>query len=409
MIQAAKLKRKYIWQGLLFGLPLVASFGVHADADDTFTLNAGINLQHDSNLFRLPSDADTQALLGTSTRSDLMTITSAGLKFNKQYSLQRFELDATMIDYRYRTFDHLDYTAFNYAGAWRWSVTPKLHGNLTLRRNESLNSYTDYSGYSVRNLRTEENQRFDGVYEIDGAWRLIGGISRSSTSNSQAVEQDSDTRSTSVDAGIRYSFPSGSALSYVVRAGHGKYTNRTQLNPWYQQDNAFDDYENELRLTWAVTGKTTIDTRLAHFSRKHEHYDDRDYSGVTGNININWQATGKTRITAGWTRELASSQSLSSSYVVTDRLSLAPYWQISDKTGLRLRYEYARRDYRGAIYPVLQDGRTDNVQNGQIALEWQPYRSLFITTSLQTDKRDSNTANRDYDSTMFNVSAQMSF
>ena len=83
----------------LIGLVLLMGAGtVFADAQDTLNLTVGASLMHDDNLFRLSSDANPQALLGTSQKSDTIRVTTVGLKFAKDYSLQRFELEASLVD-----------------------------------------------------------------------------------------------------------------------------------------------------------------------------------------------------------------------------------------------------------------------------------------------------------------------
>ena len=66
--------------------------------------------------------------------------------------------------------------------------------------------------------------------------------------------------------------------------------------------------EHELRLIWPVTGKRSIDARVGHFARNHAHFPQRDFEGFVGNFNLNWAVTGKTRITAGWARDLFNFQ-----------------------------------------------------------------------------------------------------
>lgn len=402
--------RSALWRQGILALPLLlSSLSVQADTDDTVQLNVGASVQYDSNLFRLSPDADPETLLGTSSKSDRISTLSAGLKFSKPYSLQRFEFDATAIDYRYQNFDYLDFTALNYAAAWRWTLTPSFHGNLTARQNEALNSFADYKGYNNLNIRTENDLRFDAAFEVDGVWRLLAAVGKTRRTNSKVFVQEGDNQTTTLDGGVRYAFPSGSSLTYTVRTGLGEYTNRSQPIPVALLDNRFDTIENEVRLIWLLTGKTTLDGRVAYLERNHEHYSGRDYSGVVGNLGIDWEITGKTRLALSLAHDLASYQSVSSSYTSTDRVSVAPYWQIDAKTGLRLRYEYAQRKYLGAIASTPMNGREDVLRSGQIALEWQPYRSLLVSTSLQSDRRTSNQSGQDYDAYMISVSAQASF
>ena len=397
--------------GLATLLPsLIVVQHARADEFDTFNVTAGVSVVHDDNLFRLSSGANPNTVLGKSTKADDIAVSTLGLKLSKPYSLQRFELEADVVDTRYRNFDYLNFTAINYAAAWRWSLTPYLHGNLSSDRKQGLNSFVDYTAYGIRNLRTDQNQRFDGVYEVSGSWRILGGVAQITRTNDQPFTQVGNTRLNNAEAGLRYDMRSGSSLSYITRSGRGEYFNQDQPVPFPSLfDNRFDQRENEVRLIWAITGKTTIDGRVAHLERTHAHFSQRDYSGNVGNLNVKWNITDKTSLTAELARDLNSFQSLSSSFISDDRFSLSPYWQISAKTALRARYDYARRDYRGAIADTPFNNRVDTLQGAMIALEWQALRTLFVRASLQNDRRTSNQSGFDFDSKMVGVSAQATF
>lgn len=397
-------------QPKLIGLALLLAAGsAVADQFDTFNITLGATAMHDSNLFRLSSSANPTALLGTSQKSDTIRATTVGLKFAKDYSLQRFELEASLVDYRYNTFDYLDFTARNYSAAWRWALTPRLKGNLTRAQTEALNSFTDYSNYRQQNIRTNINTRFDGDFELGAAVHIIAGISQNESTNSKIFLAEGDSTYDSADFGLRYVFRSGASVSLVQRQGSGDYTNRKQPIPIGLYDNGFDQNDTELRAVWPVTAKTRLEGRIAHTERKHDHYAQRNYDGTVGNFNVNWDITAKTRFTATASRELTSYQTLYSSYYQTDRIVVSPYWQISAKTGLRLRYDYSQRDYLGAIATTTFNDRRDTTKLGSIAFEWAPFNNTLVTASLQNEKRSSNKPSQDYDSTMGTLSAQYTF
>lgn len=390
-------------------LPVLCAQAVRADTGDSFNIVAGISAVYDDNLFRLPPGVDPQPFLGESTKADINTISSVSLRFNKPYSLQRIELEATAVNSRYQTFDYLNFTAFNYNGAWRWALTPYFHGNLTASRVETPNSYEQYTGYRIKNLRTTENQRFDGVLELDGVWRLVGGVARSTSTNSEIFVQEGDSRINSADAAIRYDFLSGSSLSYRYKAGHGEYTNRPVPIPVVLLDNRFDDVENAILLKWRLTAKTTIDARVGHFQRTSADFSQRSFGGNVGNLNVNWEITSKTGLAASIAQDLTSYQQLSSSYIRARRFSLDPYWQMSAKTALRFRYAFSRSEYLGAIAPTPLNGRVDDLSTAMIAFEWQPTRTAVLSASVQSQKRDSNLPNFDYHANMIYLMAQLTF
>ncbi len=384
---------------LLFAQPARAENG------DGFYITAGAGFQHDDNVFRTASNDPA----GRSRQSDDITTSSVGLKWDKSYSLQRFQIEGNVVDYRYRSLDNLNFTAHNYSAAWRWNVTPSVHGNLSADRKESLSSFADFTGYGVRNIRTEENRHFDAVFEVTGGWRLLAGANRQKLSNSELFIEEGDTQLDTVEGGARYDFRSGSSLGYVMRTGRGEYFNRHEPLPATQLDNRFDQREHEMRLVWPITAKTTFDVRAGYLERDHAHFSDRDYSGSYGNFDVTWDVTEKTSVMAGVGREMNSYQSAYSSYAISDRFSVSPLWQITAKTALRGRYDYIRRDYRGAISDSPLIGRSDTIQAALIALEWQPLRTVLLSASLQNGRRSSNRDGFDYHNTIAGVSARLAF
>ncbi len=393
-------------------------------AGDTFRVTAGSNLQFDSNVFRLSPSIDPLALVGQPTRSDRIIISTATLNFNKLYSLQRFEGHASIVDNRYNNFNFLDFTAFNYGGAWRWNLTPYLYGNLSGSHEQGLNNFANMTGFlnsNQRVLRTSDNLNFDAVYEIDGAWRIIGGISQSTVKNSRAFLQDTSFRMSSAEGGIRYAFPSGSSLTYKFRTGLGKFLGR-EFSADSLFDNRFTEMEHDIRLIWPVTGKTSINARVGHLERKHPHFSQRDFSGLIGNFDFNWDITGNTRLTASWARTLgifqtalnnagllSNFQPFSSSYMAIDRFSLEPVWQISANTALRLRYDYSMMDFLGAVSAIPSGNRSDIMHSGVITLDWQPVNAFFLSASLQHDRRTSNFTGYDFNRSAASVNARINF
>ncbi len=388
---------------------LFIATAAQADADDTMNLTAGLNAQYIDNLFFLSPSIDPETVLGTSTKSDLISTASAGITLNKRYSLQRFELEGTVVDTRYRTFDYLDFTALNYAAAWRWNVTPSFHGSLTSSRKESLNSFADYKRYNQRNIRTDYIHGFDATYEVDGAWRVLGGVSQVTRTNSELFLQEDNTRTNSVNGGIRYDFRSGSTLSLQSRLGHGVYTERAEPVLIGLLDDGYDEFENGAQLFWKITGKSSLNARLAYLDHVSANFSARDYAGTIGNMDLSWEVSAKVSLTAKLARQLSSYQALSSSYTEADRYTLGAYWRLSEKAGLRLGYDYERRNYLGAIAETALNGRRDGTRTSSLSLDWQPLRTVTITTSLQNIERSSNQALNDYEANVANISAQVFF
>ncbi|SFH17669.1 exopolysaccharide biosynthesis operon protein EpsL [Nitrosospira sp. Nsp14] len=424
LLNGSYFSRRWLGIAALVCLSLFAQYAV-ADAGDTFNLTGGTTFLYDSNVFRLSPTVPPLLFTGRDTTSDLIITTTGALSVNKHYSMQRFEVNGSLVDNRYHNFDYLNFLGKNGTATWHWYVTPYLYGKLTGNHREALNNFADLTGFANstnRNLRTDNNARFDAVLELDGAWRLIGGVSYDVRTNSRLTVQDFDNTVLSVEGGLRYAFPSGSSLTYKVRQGYGEFYKRDQPLPAQLFDNQFDEREHELRLMWPVTGKTSIDARVGHFARHHAHFPQRDFDGFVGNFNLNWAVTGQTRITAGWARDLFNFQvapgqfqnspffdPFSASFASANRVFFAPVWQITEKVALRLRYDYSLRDYLGAVEMVPGGSRTDTQHSGLIALDWQPLRAVFLSGALQRDHRSSDHRGFDFDASSASVSARLNF
>lgn len=401
-----------LWQRILWLTPALllvhGAAPARAQGEDTLKFNAGHTQLSDSNLFRLPASANVSALIGKPSAAEQIGITSLGLRLNKAYSLQRFELDLNLIDYSYQNFSYLSFTARNHDAAWRWRLTPRLHGNLTTDRKETLNSFADYQGYNQRNQRTNTNTRFDAEYELGGAWRVIGGVSQSAQTNLAPLVAVSDYSATSADMGLRYASVSGNSLTYSVKNANGQYLNRV-LSSAGLLDDSYHQTDRELKLHWLISGKSTADVSAAYISRTHPHFGQRDYSGVNTGVHLNWNLTAKSALVASWVRELSNGQTSSSNYIQTDRFSLGPIWQVSPKAVLRLRYEVARRDYLGSPAGLVVNPRSDTTHDATLSFDWQPYQHLIFSISLQNARRSSNLAGFDYASNIATLSAQFSY
>ena len=381
---------------------------VWAQDDVPLRLKAETSLRLDSNLFRLPAGTNTFALVGQSSSAEQIGVSSLSLSFSRTLSLQRFELNLSLVDSRYHNFNYLSFVARNYNTAWRWSLTPRLRGNLTTEHKESLGSFSDLQDISQRNVRNESNTRLDALYEIDGAWRVLAGVSEFTQTSQRPLAAQADYAAKSADVGLSYAFASGSSLTHILKNTTGKYLGNVLPSPDLVDD-GFSQRVHELRLHWAINGNSTTDISAAHINRTHPNYSQRDYSGLNTGINVNWRISGKSSLAMGWGRELSSYQSSSTNYTQTDRISVGPVWQISPKTVLRLGYEFAVRDYLGSPTGLSTVRRSDTTRDATLSFDWQPSQYVTLSSSLQNASRASSLPGLDYDSSMAVFSAQFSY
>ena len=402
------LIRLRAWLGVLLAFGCVVS--VWAQDEGPLRLSIEQSLSFDSNLFRLPVGTDALAATGNSSGAEQINMTSLGLNFTTSLGLQQFEVALHLVDSQYLSFGYLNATLHNYNAAWRWSLTPQLHGVLMSERKESLNSFSDYAVLGPdrqRNLRNETSTRLDAVYEIDGPWRVVGGLVQTSQTNEKLLVGQGDYSSTSVNAGVGYAFSSGSLLTLVRKDERGQYLNRvvalSDLN-----DDEFHQSAHDLRLHWMLAGNNSADVSVAYVNRMHPNFPQRNFSGFNTGASLYWLFTGKSALTLGHSRELAVYASSDTNYSQTDRILLMPTWQVSSKTLLSLRHEWARIDYLGSP-GIAASQRSDMTRDTALTLSWKPNRQITLSAARQNATRSSSQTGLDYDSRMALLSAKYTY
>ena len=397
-----------------------------AQPEDALNFSVGAAYRFEDNLFRLDDDTPVP-VAGKSRRSDLISTYNVGIKIDKQYSLQRFQLDLMAIKNDYNTYDYLDFTAKNYRAAWLLSLTPNLTGTVLFSRDETQVNFSDFLTQTnqvipSQSVQTNEVRSFTADWLVGAGLHLLGGVSEIRSRNDSNFTAVGDYVQRGGEVGVKYVSRAENYISLVQRQSNGEYEGR-EFNAISQFDNGFDQRETEAQLNYRLTGKSLIDARLGYVDREHDNFSARDYDGMVGQIAHIWTPTGKLRITTSLSRSLTSFQQFFNSYYVADTFAIAPVWDLTAKTRIRARYSYSERDYRGALRGAIVPGgivytgplRDDKVHGLTLSAEWQATRTLLVTGTLQHEQRDSNFDggagfnSLDYDANSIGISGQLLF
>lgn len=383
------------------------ALGIEA-GDDVVTLKASIFQQYDSNLFRLPDQANVQQHPGGQQTSDTVRVTQIGLKLDKRYSLQRLQLEASVSDLGYRHFDFLDHRTRNYNAAWHWAITSRLNGQLAVERSQSLINYADYTGsYERANVRTNETRRFNLAAELASSWQLVASARRTRQYNTLFFDTDGNHVLDEVETGLRYLSASASQISLTSQRGKGRYTDR-EPRPNSLTDNRFRQQRLKLDMNWQFSPRSQLSLDVGPLKRQHEHFAQRDYSGTIGSLQFVHALTDQLQLRLRGSRELNSYQTPYASWYVGRSVSLGPNWAISPRLNLGLQWQHTRRDYQGSPLPGLL-ARTDRLETRQLHLLWSPQDSLMFNASLGEEKRHSNLDNMNYRSHTVSLSGNLGF
>lgn len=382
-----------------------------AQQDNTLPLKLALvlggSVMWDANLFRLPGSVSPLAAVGKPNRDDRISTTYVGLRIDKSLGQQRFQLDVTQTATRFNSFTFLDFDAFDYRGAWLWHLTPRLSGTLSFDHKQTLVPFTDFRGFQS-NIANTDNRRFNLDGWLTGGWHLLLGAFNGETKYTQVFLPQTSSRSNGAEAGLRYVAESGSSITATQRLSKGTTLNQP-LDPVNLIDNGFSLQESELQSTWLVSGKSTLNGRLTWTERRHEHFTQRDFSGMAGSLDYTWTPSGKLRLAVSARRDIAAWWDVLSSYFVSDTLSFTPTWQASAKTALRMRVNCTQNDYRGPVIASPGPLRGDTVCSTGLGADWTPQRYVTVSANLQRDRRSSNFAAFEFDDTVAVLSASLAF
>ena len=385
---------------------LLCSSTAWADPDDALSFVVGAGVQRDDNLFRAAAGQEV---------SDEIKSATLGLRFDKEYSLQRFKVDARVTDYRYRDNSDLDYTGKNLSAAWEWKLSPQLYGNLSTSRIDTLNSFIDYVAASPelrRNIRTTDNSRFDVEWEALGPLHVISAVSHYDQKNSLTFSQDDNYSAKIGELGLKYVTSAKSSIALVSRKTNGNYAR--EADPTTGLDSGFDQSESEVRFLWTPTVKSTLGGRAAYKDRKSDNFSERDFAGYVGSVDFNWGITDKLSLLMNVRRDLnafqesRSSVSSYSSFYSSNMYTISPIWEMTEKTRLGLRYSKEDRDYQGTVINGVPL-RDDQLSYRGISLQWLPRKSINVSFNYLDQSRDSTDAARDFKDKIYTLSVILNF
>ncbi|MFM9836148.1 MAG: XrtB/PEP-CTERM-associated polysaccharide biosynthesis outer membrane protein EpsL [Methylophilaceae bacterium] len=395
-------KNKISLSSILY-LAVYLVFATHAYADDKDTFNAiaGINWQHDDNLFRLPKGVN----LAPAQRSDQVTSGFVGIRIDKQYALQRFKFNFTHSANRYQNNTSLKFDTNEYSAAWLWSLTPYLTGNLSSERSEGRDTSQDVVGQKVFNVSTTVNHRFDVDWSPYGNWHMLAGVANYRLKNSQANNGQAGYTQNSINGGVRYVFGSGSAMSLIGYGRSANYDQRQLISTSFL-DTGFGEREVDANLNWVLTGKSRINLMAGYLHRNYDNFTQRNFSQPVASAEYVWTPTGRIQISALIARQVSGYESTTSSYTVRDMLSITPSWSITDKISLQGNVNIADRKFKGngSGGTIARD---DSEKSASIGISWLPWRYLTLGANLQHSSRSSNQPGIDFTDNTAGISAQL--
>lgn len=388
---------------------MLASYCLTVSAQSTtgLQLQAAYTIQQDSNLFRLPSNVNLVPLIGKDSAQEQISTTTLGIGYRGATSLQKYGINASVIDYQYQNFQKQNFTANNYDADFEWSITPRFTGVIAASQADTQNSFSDAQDYTQKNVRKDISRSLKGRFQPGGFFNFLFGASQTSQTNDLPQKADGDFRTQAYDAGVQYLDGTGNAYTYTLSNSAGTYINRPA-----SAGNLIDDHynilENTLKLHQVINGRSKLDISLSHMNRTYPTFEQRNFSGMNASATFDWALTGKSNIAITYASTLSPYITADASYARTDRIKLSPVWNFSPKLQGTFTAEWSQTRYDGSPTAVSSD-RLDSNKNTQLVLVWLPYDKFTVNTSLSHYERSSNIPGLDYSANQFSLTAQYNY
>jgi exopolysaccharide biosynthesis operon protein EpsL len=364
-----------------------------------FFVQGGV--MRDNNVARLSSLANTQAVLGSSQRSDTITRLGVGVRYDQRViGRQRVRLEARGDQYWYDRYSTFDNFAYGLLGEWDWEVGNQLSGTLGYQRRRALVDLGEIQGLTKDTI-TEDRYYGTGGYQFAPNWRVRGGLTRSQ------LHRNSDSVSghtSGATGGIDYFTPLGNSLGVEVSRTTGDFSapqvtsDVGNLALPVAVSNQFNEYNYSLVGNFTFGPQWRIGGRVGETRREHTILGQRDFKGSTGRVTVDWLPGTKTILSFAAYKEARPIVDLAASYAVVRGVQFGPSWAATAKLVFNARLITERRSFAGdPAVPLLGlPQRDETIKGVRLGVGWEPIRHTEISLGLDHGTRSSNVLFRDY-------------
>jgi hypothetical protein len=273
----------------LTGLLLLGSCPALAFDNDRFTLSAGYELGYDTNVFRLPSQAEApQPTPGNPRRGDQLSAATIGIRYHDQIGRQAFEAGLVEVLYRYKTFRSLDNNAMASEVRWAGEVGNSWRPLLEWTRRKNLAGFADVR-IPVRNIQTTDRLNMELRYAATPSWEALGILSGERLTNDAPEQAALDYRMRTVELGVAHTPPSANRVELHLRYIDARYPN-SSLFPFGLVDPSpgglLDYVQKEVLFTglYTPTGWGEIAWQIGYGARRYSAGTDRSLDTPIGGM-----------------------------------------------------------------------------------------------------------------------------
>lgn len=365
-----------------------------AAVPDPYYIGASQAFTRETNLVRAPD--------GSPAIADTISTTSLLGGMDRTIGRQRVYFNGAAQRSRYFDNRVYDNTGYSLAGGLDWSTAGRVSGTLSASASEQLAAFAQLLGtYSVeRNI--VNNDQFNAVARVGTVTPLTleGTYAHQRLRYSAAAFAFAQYSQDSAGFSLLWRKSPLLTLGAGARLVQGRYPQGRFGDDPYTGRNA------DLSVIWVPSALSSFSGRLSYNRTRHGDASQRDFSGVTGNLQWIWQASGRTRLNTQLTRATGEDASFlsylgGSPYAsgnfsrVTDTLALNAQYAASGKITLEGNLRIVHRTLDNTVSTVAGTGSNtsgaDDTRIVGLTARYAATRSLQLSCNVGRDRRTAST------------------
>lgn len=255
-----------------------------ADAPSPYYIGVNQALTHDSNVFRVP--------FGPSDNYSSSTLLGG---FDQALGRQRLFGTASVSLNRYQDQTQLNNTSYSLASGFQWATVQKLSGDVTATLNRSLAAPIASAGTTpevTRYTATSKGIAGSARWGGDGAISLLTRLGYSSQENSGGT-YISTSNNEFASFGAYYRPGPTLQLGVALRVDRTRAPYAFLLNDGSYQGNDVRGRNLDFLIDYNNGSSLSGGARVSYTRQTNSNFDNSDFSGLTGSLNVAYRATGK--------------------------------------------------------------------------------------------------------------------
>jgi hypothetical protein len=393
----------------LLGLFAVAPAFAQNDTvipETPLTFSSFFGVTNDSNLLRSPNNEVRDTIYSA----------GAGVRLDQLFSLQRIKLGLDLSTTRYAKSS--EFNSNNYAGqaAWDWQYGRSWFGQAGVAVNKTATSFSDQLSVKINNQVTSQSLDLSAGYYVVPGLSVFAGGSSLKTNNSAAIYESQDFKASSLSLGTRYAVSPKTYYSIGYKRSTGSFPKQRVFDPVTGflasfTDNGYKENTFFVQGQYNPNDLSVLGGEVSYTARDYDNLSERNFSGLTWNLNYSWYLSDKFTTRFSLNRTLGANQTIFNNYVVSNGVSISPNYSLSDKTRLSAVVEQRRSDFSGDPGFILQQSVARNTTFRQYGFnfDYSATRTITLQSKISRQSRSANAESEKYSATVIGITGLLQF